>query len=461
MAVPYTFGNATTAIPLSQLDTNFATAITLGNTAVYLGNTTTSFGNVTLTNATITSGSVTLTSATVPTVIGGTTASSSLTLQSTSGVGTSDAISFKVGNNGATTAMTINTSGSVGVSTSSPFNGGITIDSTNTGTTSANLYFKSQSADADEGVWRQRVFNTAGSAYFEIAGVNDAVSSATIAWRAVKVSGNVIDRHEWYTAGSERMRIDSSGNVGIGLSNPSRRLHVYVNNTQQDAMVQVEQAGTGSPVLGFLKTGVYAWTTGLYTTDNSYRIAASGADLNTNPRLVIDTSGNLLVGTTSASGRITSKTTTTDNTTYPIFLQNSAGSTVGFFRSDGNLNTGTLAASPYNNTTAAAANMYVSPSGDVLRSTSSLRYKENVQDATHGLADILKLRAVTYKGKNDGDTVFGGLIAEEVHDAGLTQFVQYAEDGSPDALAYGNMVSLCIKAIQELKAEIDALKGAK
>jgi len=33
--------------------------------------------------------------------------------------------------------------------------------------------------------------------------------------------------------------------------------------------------------------------------------------------------------------------------------------------------------------------------------------------------------------------------------------VQYAEDGTPDALAYGNMVSLCIKSIQELKALVD------
>jgi hypothetical protein len=55
MTVPYTFSTATSAIPLSQLDSNFATAITLGNTAVYLGNTTTSLGNLTLTNATIVS----------------------------------------------------------------------------------------------------------------------------------------------------------------------------------------------------------------------------------------------------------------------------------------------------------------------------------------------------------------------------------------------------------------------
>ncbi len=66
MAVPNIFGSATSAIPLSQLDQNFATAITLGNTAVYLGNTTTSLGNVTLTNVTISSGnveSITLTAA--------------------------------------------------------------------------------------------------------------------------------------------------------------------------------------------------------------------------------------------------------------------------------------------------------------------------------------------------------------------------------------------------------------
>lgn len=65
MAVPNIFGTATAAIPLSQLDQNFATAITIGNTAVYLGNTTTSLGNVTLTNVTISSGNVILTGANV------------------------------------------------------------------------------------------------------------------------------------------------------------------------------------------------------------------------------------------------------------------------------------------------------------------------------------------------------------------------------------------------------------
>ena len=63
MPVPYTFGTATAAIPLSQLDDNFATAITIGNTAVYLGNTTTSIGNLSLANVTITSVSTPITAA--------------------------------------------------------------------------------------------------------------------------------------------------------------------------------------------------------------------------------------------------------------------------------------------------------------------------------------------------------------------------------------------------------------
>jgi hypothetical protein len=51
--VPYIFGNATTSIPLSQLDNNFATPVTIGSTSVGLGNTTNSLANVTIATPTI------------------------------------------------------------------------------------------------------------------------------------------------------------------------------------------------------------------------------------------------------------------------------------------------------------------------------------------------------------------------------------------------------------------------
>jgi hypothetical protein len=55
MAVPNTFAGATAAIPLAQLDQNFATTITLGNTAIQLGNTVSTLNNMTFANVTINS----------------------------------------------------------------------------------------------------------------------------------------------------------------------------------------------------------------------------------------------------------------------------------------------------------------------------------------------------------------------------------------------------------------------
>lgn len=61
MPVPNTFANATTTIPLSNLDNNFATPITIGNTAIQLGNTVTTLNNMTLANVTISSVSTPIT----------------------------------------------------------------------------------------------------------------------------------------------------------------------------------------------------------------------------------------------------------------------------------------------------------------------------------------------------------------------------------------------------------------
>jgi len=69
MAVPNIFATVTAAIPLSQLDTNFATAITLGSTALYLGNTTTTVAGLTLTTPVLTNPTVTSYIETSPTQV--------------------------------------------------------------------------------------------------------------------------------------------------------------------------------------------------------------------------------------------------------------------------------------------------------------------------------------------------------------------------------------------------------
>ena len=124
------------------------------------------------------------------------------------------------------------------------------------------------------------------------------------------------------------------------------------------------------------------------------------------------------------------------------------------------LGSGVIQSPPtYAQTTSNAANMVVRSSGDFERSTSSKRYKNSITDVTKGLSELKTLRPVNYKGNNDGETVFYGLIAEEVHDAGLTEFVEYNDENQPDGLRYPHMVSLCIKAIQEQQQTIEDLKA--
>jgi hypothetical protein len=240
-------------------------------------------------------------------------------------------------------------------------------------------------------------------------------------------------------AGSQAMTLDSSGNLGVGTTSPSQRIHA----SAVDPRALLASTGTGHSAWQCQNTSGSSYFGrdnaggSFFGTANATVVYSSSADpitfyTSTTERARIDSSGNLLIGTTTSSG---------------------SGITLANFKYIYSIGT-------YNNTTGAAANMGVdSTAGVFYRSTSSLKYKRDVRDYDKGLATLMTLRSVYYKGtsERDGDTQYAGLIAEEVHDAGLPEFVQYAEDGTPDALAYGHMVSLLTKAIQEQQALIETL----
>jgi hypothetical protein len=123
-----------------------------------------------------------------------------------------------------------------------------------------------------------------------------------------------------------------------------------------------------------------------------------------------------------------------------------------------------LGASGYR-TTPTQPNMVIDiASGGIYRGgVSSLRYKKDVRDYTRGLSDLMTLRAVFFKALEPFlPTDFGefaGFIAEEVHDAGFTEFVIYDAQDRPDGLNYSNMVALTCKAIQELNQKVEELKA--
>ena len=257
----------------------------------------------------------------------------------------------------------------------------------------------------------------------------------------------------FFTNNTLRTTIDSNGNVGVGIAAPVSLFHAH-NTASADTQIRLTNGATGATASDGVALRVDASGAAyVFNYDGTSLIFGTSAT----ERMRIESDGRIGIGgAPTANTRFVVKGQSAISTDNSIVVTDSAGAVMFAVANDGNFNTGLKSASPYNNTTATAANCVIGVAGTLVRSTSSLKYKTDVHDATHGLADAMKLRSVTYKGKNDGDTIFGGLIAEEVHAAGLTEFVQYATDGTPDALAYGNMVALAFKSIQELKAIIDA-----
>jgi hypothetical protein len=97
-----------------------------------------------------------------------------------------------------------------------------------------------------------------------------------------------------------------------------------------------------------------------------------------------------------------------------------------------------------------------SGTGAVTYVVSSRKYKTNIQDTKYGLADVLKMRAVTFNYISDG-TPDIGVIAEEMVD--VVPEIVGLKDGQPDYVGYERLSSVFIKAIQELNAKVTALEN--
>ena len=131
-------------------------------------------------------------------------------------------------------------------------------------------------------------------------------------------------------------------------------------------------------------------------------------------------------------------------------------------RNDGGIFTGADGGSPLN-FTGGSANVHIDSNARLRVVSSSKRYKEDIKNALWGLAEVLKLRPVTFKYKTQGedekDKKYAGFTAEEVHDLGLTDFVDY-RNNRPESINYPNMVALMAKAIQELNAKVAVLEAS-
>jgi len=286
----------------------------------------------------------------------------------------------------------------------------------------------------------------------------------------------------FWTHAIERMRITSGGTAWIGAytSTPSTtstltlgksaapsgytsaNMYLQIGGMESGASStrligfgysETAQAPAPPAYIGYITTS----TTGFEYGDLIFGTRSVTTNTAATERMRITSGGNVGINTSASTVKLYTKSDTATSASYAFGCENGS---VNLFliRGDG-LVSCPLTASVW--TTGNSANMWINPSGgDLYRSTSSIKYKKNVQDYNKGLAEVLKLRPVSYEGISeiDGDKQFAGLIAEEVHELGLIEFVVYAEDGSPDALAYQNMIALAFKAIQEQQATITSLQ---
>ena len=115
-------------------------------------------------------------------------------------------------------------------------------------------------------------------------------------------------------------------------------------------------------------------------------------------------------------------------------------------------------------TTASAANAFVGDGNYLLRSTSSIRYKHDIDtlDADHALSAVMAMRPVTYRGKTDEDQRrHVGFIAEEVAEIAplLATYDEGGETGTPNYVTYDRVTAYLVAVVQKQQAEIDALKA--
>lgn len=254
------------------------------------------------------------------------------------------------------------------------------------------------------------------------------------------------------TAGAPGITFSSDPDTGIFrfgantlsiTTSSSERIRFSASDILTLVPLKIPNGTAGAPSItpfGDAATGIYA------ASANSISISAGSVE-----RVrVSNGSGQAVV---AISGNTTIRGVGSSSATSALYVDNSSASGLLAVRDDGY----TQIPGAYANTTGISPNAVFNSDGGLLRSTSSLRYKEDVQDYAPGLAGLAKLRPVTFRTKTDGAMRFAGFIAEEVHDAGLVEFVAYDDESRPDALHYAHMVSLLTSALQEAAAQIEAL----
>lgn len=306
--------------------------------------------------------------------------------------------------------------------------------------------------------------NASNGAQFGMAGTVDAVLTNTE--NGVFIFG---------TNNTERMRIDASGNVGIGTSSPNVPLTVQANSSAS-AVRFFGRSSDNISTLGFIANNGVTAQGYVQGRSDSLRVwAASGDYLNLGSNDTeaarIDASGNFLVGATSASAKLQVDHSSASTPTALFLNQSTASSGVGAVQTSIPSQSNNTNCFHFKGTTQGVASYFLYGNG-TSSFTSDERQKKNIVNTRDGYLDDLKrLRVVDYHWNNQEDTEDKsvGLIAQEVEQVFPHLVIEHEMEGVGlrKNLRGSEFTFVLIKAIQEqqamietLQAEVAALKGA-
>jgi len=265
----------------------------------------------------------------------------------------------------------------------------------------------------------------------------------------------------FYSNGTERMRIDSSGNVGIGTTSPLDRLDVVSassayrnrirNSGANEATLLFQNSSTGTATNDGLYLGIIASMDAyLWNYENNPVIFGT----NNTERMRIDSSGNLLVGTTglSANGKLTVNgqsrfyESTSDATAASRFDKSSATTTTSQVFVQFTVNNQGSGSGQINANGASQA---------AFGSFSDLRLKENIIDLPPQLEKVMSLRPVEFDYKTGGHQT--GFIAQEMQQV-FPDAVgnDDSEEHYLTVTGWNKTEAILVKAIQEQQALITA-----
>jgi hypothetical protein len=342
--------------------------------------------------------------------------------------------------------MTINSSGNVGIGTSSPSRKVSLADSVN----GYNLELQQTSAynsGNQSGIVFSAPYNIGGSVT-DLASIRGGKENATD-----EDFGGKLAFYTRANGGSdtERMRIDSSGNLGLGVtpsawSAPAFQISrgSHFADTGSVGMQHNAYFNSGWKYIassqGALQFQAIPGTGFLWNTAPS---GTAGNAISFSEAMRIDSSGNLLVGRSSAGAAATDNGHVFYGSGQHYIFSN-ATECVRFYETSGSGQQ--------------VGSISITSSATAFNTSSDERLKENITDAPAGNVDDIKVRSFDWKA--DGSHQDYGMVAQELEAVAPYAVTKGETEDDMWSVDYSKLVPMLIKEIQDLKAEVAALKGA-